>query len=169
MHTQENHKIHALQLNNLIASFRAVLKAAKGKKKLKSRLISDANTVSKNYYIIIVNSTSWKKKGQECSTSIKKKKERSVRNKLDCYSTSLQFIHKSYQRLESLKPNDSDLPDMTLKEKRPQFTLSRVKDIVPAKTMTLNFSRSGLYHAWKKLLISFCVAQHKCDGGVDSV
>ena len=49
--TRRNHKIHALQLNNLIASFRAVLKAAKGKKKLKSRLISDANTVSKNYYI----------------------------------------------------------------------------------------------------------------------
>ena len=104
-----------------------------------------------------MNSTSWKKKGRSVQHPMnkEKKKERSVRNKLDCYSTSLQFIHKSYQRLESLKPNDSDLPDMTLKEKRPQFTLSRVKDIVPAKTMTL---KSGLYHAWKKLLISFCVA-----------
>ena len=29
--------------------------------------------------------------------------------------------------------------------------------------------KSGLYRAWKKLLISFCVAQHKCDGDVDSV
>ena len=29
--------------------------------------------------------------------------------------------------------------------------------------------KSGLYHAWKKLLISFCIAQHKCDGGVDSI